>query len=88
MKAKIKEAEELLKQELSEKYEGIDHVTLQWKNEEIYYGGYAASGVKIEKIFVYLNKEMTNNAHSELIEYLFNHYGCDGQVINLEEVDG
>ena len=87
-KERIEEAEELLKKELSEKYDGVDRVKLQWKNEEIYYGGYTAGGVKIEKIFVYLNKEMTNNTHEEMIEYLFSQYGCEGQVVNLEKVVG
>ncbi len=87
-KERIEEAEEMLKKDLSEKYEGIERIELQWKNETIYYGGYSASGVKIEKIFVYLNKEITNSAHKEMIEYLFNQYGCEGQVVNLEQLVG
>ena len=85
-KERIEEAEEMLKKELSEKYEGVEKVELQWKNEAIYYGGYTASGVKIERIFVYLNKEMTNSACEEMIEYLFNQYGCEGQVVYLEKM--
>ena len=81
-------AEEMLKKELSEKYGGIERIELQWKSETMYYGDYTASDVKIEKIFVYLNMEMTNSAYKEMIEYLFNQYGCEGQVINLEKVVG
>ncbi len=87
-KERIEEAEELLKKELSEKYDAVEKVKLQWKNEEIYYGGYTASGVKIEKILVYLNTEITNKTYKEMIEYLFSQYGCEGQVVNLEKVVG
>ena len=87
-KERIEEAEELLKKELSEKYEGVERVELQWRDEPISYGGYTANGVKIEKIFVYLNKGITSSDQEKLIEYLFNQYGCEGQVINLEKVVG
>ena len=87
-KERIGEAEELLKKELSEKYEGIEAVNFEWMNEAIDYGGYTADGVKIEKIFVYLNKEIDDAVCRAMIEYLFNQYGCEGQVINLENVVG
>ena len=46
------------------------------------------NGVKIEKIFVFLNKGITSSDQEKLIEYLFNQYGCEGQVVYLEKVVG
>ena len=85
---RIEQAEILLQKEFSEKYDGIHKVEIQWGSEAIHFGGYTANGVKIIKIVVFVNQALSNNVQQEMIEYLFNQYGCEGQVIHLEKVAG
>ena len=85
---RIEEAENLLQKELSAKYDGVDTVEIEWENEAVDFKGYTASEVKIIKIVVYVNRAFSNNVQEEMIEYLFNQYGCEGQVIQLETMAG
>ncbi|MBQ4052808.1 MAG: hypothetical protein IJD33_00545 [Clostridia bacterium] len=85
---RIEQAEILLQKELSEKYDGIHKIEMQWESEAIHFGGYTANGVKIVKIVVFVNQALSDHIEREIIEYLFNQYGCEGQVIHLEKVVG
>ena len=85
---RIEQAESLLLKDLSEKYVGVEKVEIEWENEKIHFGGYAADGIKIVKIIVFVNRALPNNVENEMMEYLFNQYSCKGQVIRLEKVVG
>ena len=83
---RIEAAEKQLLKELSLKYPGIQTVKCYWTNTEITYGEYTAEGVKIIRIVVCVDGVLPTNTEREVIEYLFTQYGCEGQVVRLDEM--